>query len=417
MSVPPGVVEVDGFTIESSRSTAAEMIQALSSKKKNDGGEGGEPREVKPKGQEKDEPKSKLAEAASELGKEGGKAAAKARAVAEKDKASKAAPAKEAKPAETAESASAEGDDAEEADAAVAERKSRAQQRVEQATRDAAEARRELARERTERERVSRELAEERRTRQAGAGTENRPEERRAPAAPTAEPQLEEYLAKHPGQEAKAISAWVSDRDTWRDDQRQKEATQRQEAEQHVRSIDENVQGFKERLNKVAEADEGYKERTSRPQPLFDGRSIPEVLQPSFTLPRDEQGNMVGLEGRHVAADEVIKSSLGPEMIDHFSEHPAELQRIAALRTPDEIIRAMAKLEARLEDATAGATSSDERPGSNPEISKARPPARPVAVSPRIANAEPSDDSSFDEHERFYNARDKERRRKALSGN
>ncbi len=239
---------------------------------------------------------------------------------------------------------------------------------------------------------MERELVETRRARQA-APVQERADAQPATAAPTAEPKLKDYLARHPGDEAEALSKWVSDRDAWRDTNRQREAAQHAQVEERRRAVGQAVDGFMGRLNKAAEADETFKERTGVAQPLFGGRSIPEVLQPSFTLPRDEHGQMQGLEGRHVVADEVLKSEMGPAMIEHFSDNPEDLQRIAALQTPAEIQRAMAKLEARLEDDLDAAIADTS---SRREVSKAGTPARSVAGSPHTAAPDIHGDMDFE---------------------
>ena len=105
-------------------------------------------------------------------------------------------------------------------------------------------------------------------------------------------------------------------------------------------------------------------------------------------------------EGERPTAENWIANELfsspetAPSLMLHFTEHPDDLQRIAALTTPRAVSREMAKLEARLEAVTA-APSSSERD----EVSKAKPPVRPVAGTPRaVDGVEFRDDMSFDDY-------------------
>ena len=66
----------------------------------------------------------------------------------------------------------------------------------------------------------------------------------------------------------------------------------------------------------------------------------------------------------------------------YFEEHGDEFQRIAALTNPRAVSREMAKIEARLESATAGdSTKRDE------DVSRAAPPVRPVTGKPYVTES------------------------------
>lgn len=381
-------VEAGDFTFESNHHSAAEMIRDLKPSDEKDDA----PHEIKPIPMG-EKPKSPLSEAAAELGKKGGAAAAKAR---EKE-AKEAKPGKEA-PAEDegkvaakakAKAAPAEADDEGEDEGDVLESSPRARARVEQATRKAAEARREVERERARADRLEQRLAALERERTQAAP----PRHAAPPAQEDHEPQEGDFET-YP-EFVKASARWAA-----RQERKAAEVDQirRAQATQRAQRIGGHVDAFKDRVAKAAEADESFMERTA---------PLARAMQPSFTLPQGRPPGPI-----HVLTDEIITSPSAPALMEHFSAHPEEFRSIATLRNPREIARAVAKIEARLEGATAGTTSSDERPGSSPEISKARPPARPVAGSPRIANAEPGDDSSLDEHIAFYDARDKEKRRR-----
>lgn len=379
-------VEAGDFTFESNHHSAAEMIRDLKPSDEKDQA----PREIKPiKADKGDKPKNPLSEHAAELGKAGAAAAAEAR----KKEAKEAKPAKpaedegkEKEPAKAkAKPAEAEADEEDEGDAL--ESSPRAKARVEQATRKAAEARREVERERARADRLEQRLSALERERTPP------PQRQAEPAKEDPKPQEAEFETYPDFVEATA--RWAA-----RQERRAAEAEQvrRAQASQRAQRIGGHVDAFKDRVAKAAEADESFMERTA---------ALARALQPSFTLPKGRQPGPI-----HVLTDEIITSQSAPALMEHFSAHPEDFRRIATLRGPHEIARAVAKIEARLEGATAGNPSSDEHPGSNPEISKAKPPARPVAGSPRIANAEPGDDSSFDEHFEFHNARDREKRKR-----
>jgi hypothetical protein len=82
----------------------------------------------------------------------------------------------------------------------------------------------------------------------------------------------------------------------------------------------------------------------------------------------------------------------------HLSEHPDELQRIAALTTPRAVSREMAKIEARLEAATTGDPSSKRE-----EVSRAAPPVKPVAGKPYVTESgEYREGMTLDEYAKIW---------------
>lgn len=63
------------------------------------------------------------------------------------------------------------------------------------------------------------------------------------------------------------------------------------------------------------------------------------------------QANGDELSALNALADEFLDSDHGPQLMGHFSQHPEDLQRFAAL-TPREFTRELARLEVALESAT-----------------------------------------------------------------
>ena len=87
--------------------------------------------------------------------------------------------------------------------------------------------------------------------------------------------------------------------------------------------------------------------------------------------------------GENWVANELFFSpESAPALMLHFTAHPQDLQRIAALTTPREVSREMAKLETRLEAAAAGNSSERE-----PAVSRAAPPVRPVTGRPYVTES------------------------------
>lgn len=379
----PSTVEVDGYTIESSSETADQMISALSPKSKDSS----IPREVKPKGEEEDD-KSPLSKAASEMGKEGAKAAAKARAASAKD-AAKEAKGKGADPETVTHEDEADAEEAKEAKSTKGNPRHDPEARIGVLAREKKEAQEKAETAAARADKAERQLAEERKTRTPAAPAE----ERRAPVqAATKAPELAEF---------KTYEDYVDARSEWKAREvirgEREAAAKESEQRQAHEGIKAALGDFFGRLEKAATEDNTFKDRT---------RSVQEKLVPTFTLPAGQRPGPL-----NVVADEVINSDHSAAMLAHFADNPDEFQRIATLRTPREIARAMAKLEARIEDGAEAVTADTS---SEPEVSKAKPPVRSVTGAPRIANAEPNEDSSYDEHKGFYNARDAQKRRASV---
>ena len=356
-------VAVDGYTVTSTDESAESMISSLTPPKD----EPAEPREVKSDSKAKDEPEdnteaeARVSKAAADLGKKGGEATAAKRAVEAKEtaKAEKEAAVEAEKDAEAEKLGKPRHD---------------AKARMLEATREAAELKRELERERAER---VRERAE---TEQLRAGKTAPAEAKPTPKPADGKPTSEQY---------DTYEAYLDARDEWNDRQRETRDAERERFTARDQGIKTAVQTFQGLMQKTAEADATFKERTA---------DLATSLQPSFTL---AQGQSVG--PLNVAADEIISSEQAPALMLHFAEHPEDLQRLGALRTPLDVQMAIAKLEGRL-----GAASTASAPRA--EVSKARPPIRPVIGSPYAADAAPGDDASYDEHARFYNAKEARRR-------
>ncbi len=393
MGTQPAVVEVDGYRVESSTASAEDLIATFTPKKDDSS----TPREVKAKGSEPE--KSPLSKAASELGKKGGKAAAAARVKADKEDAeeeaeqeAKSAPDRAAKPdkaAETKKAGEAEGDneEAESADRPLGKPRNDPRARIQQ-----------LATERDEHKRRA-DAAEARATAaertKAQPAKEEKPEPVQASADP-AKPKLADFLANHNTYDG-AIEAYEDARDTYRDKQFQTRQAQEEGHRKVVEHISTHVDTFHERLTGLPKNDPGQKAAFDE----FMG-SLPEALlaPPSFMLPRGQAGS------KNLMADLAIKSDKPREVYEHWADNPDDYQRIAALQDPLLIAGEMAILSHSLDAATAGTSS-------RPEASRAKPhPVKPVTGTPHAIDGWPADDSSYDDHVRVMNAKDKGRRRR-----
>jgi hypothetical protein len=382
-------VAVGSMQVTSSHESAESMTEALSPEQ-----EESKPRVLVNKGEpvEEEPEKDPVSKAAAELGKKGGEAAAKARAKAEKEakraaRDSKAdADAAGEEPAGEAEAEEAEGAEAaEESQAAKDARKGNPrhdpQARVQQATREAAEARREAAELRTRLERLERE-------RQAAAGTahgtpasgqdERKPESEKLPQGFPPKPVVEDF---------ETYEEWLDARDEWRDalrDHRQREAefNYRRGEAIHNRKV-----AFAQAFTKAAEADATFRDRIS---PEVTGLEVSAAV-----IERNERPS-----GRNWIADEMFSApDLAPGWALYLSEHPEDLQRIAALRTPREVTRAMAILPTRQDAATAGTSSKRE-------VSKALPPPPPVGGAPHTDTGELDDDAPLSARVRQFGERE-----------
>ena len=331
-----GMIEADGVTIESSEETSEQMLAAVAPAKD-------EPQKfkaVKPIPDKEEKPKSATSKAASELGKLGGKAAAKAKA--EREEAEEAKPTPKPK-AETPD----EGEPDEEEDDQPEVQRSRAAERVKQATREAAELKREKAKLLAENEEL-------RKARPAAPAPQPQPEAR---------PEAKEAPQKPNRENFQDWDEYFDARDEWVISEFSRkqaiESAQKAEREQVIGT----VKTFQEAIAETIAEDPEFWDK------------VPEIHD---TTPL---GSLI-----------VRAGSKAPGILTYLGEHPKEYARLSRLTDPYELIDGLGaikgRIEAQREGATSGDTSSEERPGSNPEFSKAKPPARPPAGSPHIVTGD-----------------------------
>lgn len=387
MSTTPVTVGTDTMRVTSTGETAEAMIEALSpSEKKPD-----KPRVISTDGsKDKDEPEKD--EHAVALGKKGGEAAAKAKKEAAKAKPATDEPgAKEAKGGDdkAKDEKAAKGKAEPETDPEAGEGKDKkgdprldAQARIAELAREKREAREEAAR-------LRQELAEARR---APARTEAPPaaaERREAPAARTApddDPEPQEAEFENYADFVKASSRWAA-----RDEHRKVEAKTHMEKahREYVGAIQSDVDTFHERVT-------GLKKGDPKQESAFQEfmSSLPDELlaPPSIMVPAGQRRPV------NLIADIAMLSPKPREIYEYFADNLDEYQRIAALRTRDEVIAEMAIVKHRLDAATSD-TSARREP------SRAGTPPRSVGGS---ANTGTGDEDSlpFSERVRRFGQRE-----------
>ena len=375
-------VQVGDFTV-TSNSDAASMVESLKPEAEKDE----QPRVITDKGQPaEDQPKEGLAKAASELGKEGAKAAAKARKEAFKAKPIKDTPEPEKKATEAAPEPEATGEPEAEPERKEGKERNDPNVRVREATREAREAREEarLARQEAYQERQRREQIERERTNPQGA------RETRPAAAQDGPPALETFLAENETYSA-GLEAYMEARDKWRDEQGAKQYQAHAAAAQYAAEVGKRVEGWRGTMGAEAKADPEF---IATVKPITDQIGFPSRLLP--------QGERPG-PANWIADELWSEPDRAPALLRHLAANEDDFQRLAALSSPRAITRELARIEASLDAATAGASSEPPKV----QTSKASPPVRPVTGAPSVASGDgaPRPGEPFDDWYRRTNKR------------
>lgn len=321
----------------------------------------------------KGKPSEEVSKAGSELGKLGGKAAAEKRAAEKSDlKVEQSEPDENTEAEEAPEPKQAKPETEAEPEEKPEEKKPNPRHdpkaRMLEATRKEAEAKRALAAEREAKQALESRLA----------ALEQRLSPPPAETKPQAwdgqsKPKLEDFVREADTYEA-GLEAYQEARDTWRDG----ESKRKYEAEAVEKALDSQVGKFRE----AASAHMGrYSEAVLS-------------LKTEFQLAPNETAS-----GSNWLANELVFSpGSAPALMLYLSEHDDELQRIAALPNPRAVSREMAKLETRLEAASAGTNSSR-----SDDVSRAAPPVKPVAGKPYVTESdEYRPGMSLDEYARIW---------------
>ena len=347
---------VDGYAVSSNTESSEEIKQNL----------------TEPKDGAEEDPEQEASEAAKKLGARGGKAAAEKRAAEAKTK--------------------PEADDDEEEPAAKEEKLGKPRHdpkaRMLEATRKEADAKRRAQAAEERAERLEREVAEIKRT--LRPATPEQPRQAAPQADDDEEPQEDQFDSYKDYVRAAA-------RYEYRQERKQEQARAQREAMAHgaASAVVEARKAARERITAYEAQNPGFWDRVSD-----DVKS----LDPTHSLRGDARP-----DASNFLADEIITSGNGPALMVHLSDHPEDFQRISALSSRRDVAIAIAKLEARLEAATAGTSSPAP-------VSKAKPPVRPVTGSPVTADDDlPSDDEPYEVWKRKADAMDAKRRRQSVA--
>jgi hypothetical protein len=365
-------VTVGDFEITSNVGDAASMVESLRPEEPDSK----EPRILVDKGKPvKQEEPDKLSKAASELGKKGGEAAAKARKakpIPDKPK-EEAKPEPEEKPEEEPEpkeAAAAEPEEEDEDEDVPLTDKQR--RRIEKATKQAAEAKRQARESELRHERELRDLRAQVEHVARNVAPQPREESRRAAqaVAPQGDPEPEEGDFELHKDFVKALTAWQ-----WR----QLDAQRTMEQRRHSLAVG------------VASAESQFSKHVKA---AFQDADIRERISPDVLAmePSWRRAPGVRLSPDNVIADELFRAGeKAPALMLYLSENANELQRLRALRTSSECqmeMRILARTIGPRGDATSGTSPAAQGSGSKPESSKAKPPVQPVTGKPSIASGD-----------------------------
>ena len=383
--------------VTSNHESADDMAAALTPEKE----EQPKPKVIRDKGEDvEEEPKEGLSKAASDLGKKGGKAAAKARKAAEKeakpdDDEDGARPAAEArKGADRDAGDEAEGDaDAEgvEADREEDSRRENPRHSAQARIRELAEERR-VARERAERaEREVQEVRQRLERLERGERPAERQEARPQAAAQDLPPG---FPAKPQSGDFEDYEDYLEARDMWRDalrDYRQAEAAHKMREDY---AVHQRKTAFAKSFSTAAAEIPDFQTRVS---PDVMGLEVSDAVKARGERPT----------GVNFVADQLFSApERAPALALYLSEHPQDLQRIAALQSPRAVTWELAKLDAKLSDAATAGSSSGR------EVSKAKPPVTPVTGSPHTDSGELDDDAPLSAHIQRWGQREQKASRR-----
>lgn len=156
----------------------------------------------------------------------------------------------------------------------------------------------------------------------------------KAVAPPVAEkfPKYDEFLTTNPDA---SLEDWMDARDTWRDDKRAQTEHARSTEERRAQTHQERASKFSTQIGERQKTDADFLKKVS-----------PEVLalRPFASLAEGEQGGPL-----NAIAEELLDSPVATAIMEHFTANPTEFKRLAAIRSPRELIREFGKIEARLE--------------------------------------------------------------------
>lgn len=370
-------VEMGGMYIESSSVSAEDVIASVSPKDE----EAPKAREVKPIPPSKEAAETddaddaeRVSKAASELGKRGAKALADKKAEAAKADSQSDGPDEDEEPEEGKKAKPGSGNDLRE--------------RLKESTRTAAEAKREAAAERAERQKLEARLAD---IEAKIAPKVERPEPKPAPKGEPKPSDFDDYgdyvkaAARHEFTEAQRVREEEAAKyQATITSQRQQREVQDFETQRETK--------FKEVFREAVAADPTLAEVLKRIHPDLQGaRTVYGAIKAGEPV-----------QAKHFVADEFIDSENPIALARYFADHKEEYERLAALKTPKAVMRAMAKVEAKLHSTSDAASTGS---GVKDVASKAKTPVKPVTGSPTVGSDEPNEDAPLSAFVQNFNRR------------
>lgn len=260
------------------------------------------------------------------------------------------------------------------------DKKKKPQERIDHVTWEREQARREAATERERREALERELHALRSSR-----SEPAPAPRPAPqvAIDPNDPEPKEADFEEYGKFVKALSRWEA-----RQEYREQDAQRQAHASQQTRETF-HVQRATQFQSRIGTTPEDIAAATADVHPAILQLPLSSSLQPGQRA-----------LGMHALGDALSESENPRALMRYWTEHFDDFRRLLPLH-PIQVIREVGRLEARLDPAPAGSGSQP------PPVSQAKPPIRPVGSAPASSDESPGDDTSFDDHIRYHNAKEK----------
>jgi len=259
-------------------------------------------------------------------------------------------------------------------------------ERMKEATSQAAQLKREKAEIQRERDEIARRDEENRReleSLRSSLGKSSTPE--KATDKADKEPVLDDFEGTD-----NPIEAWVSARVKFEIERDRKAAIQNRAKELVEQSKAERFSLFEKQIKAETEKDPEFLDKIS--QDVIN-------LRPLSVLGPDEPRTAL-----NVLAEQFLVSDMAPRLMMYFTEHPDELRRFSALH-PLRFGVELGKIEERLGTATTATVPVVE-------ISKAKPPVRPVTGGPTTGDKPPSDEASFEEHAAYWDAQERKNARR-----
>lgn len=204
-------------------------------------------------------------------------------------------------------------------------------------------------------------------------------------SAPTKEAEHKRYLAMPDApkldqfesieEHAAAMAVFIADK---RYEERETARQQHDRQQQTESAHDARLKSFDARVADAKAKDPAFLERVkpiaSQLMPTANAQAI------NAAIARGEIGGQpIPIGPLQALADEIIDSDQSAALLDHFQAHPDDFEKFATLRSPREVTRELARIEARLTPTAAAPTPAPKK-----LISDAPPPP-PIISNPQTS--------------------------------